>query len=178
MNAIERKLNEYLDRGLCDGMGDAAGQVCIEAAIALATEGEFKDSPACVHLAIRTFSIKLNDANWSTSRSRADGMRDLAFAQLGTADATFDANRFAVKLAELHIRRVLPIALRAADLIEAAERCERDGDQSAAGSAWSAARSAAESAAGSAGSAAYDSVLCVSAQCAVEAISFAREAGR
>ena len=150
---VEQKLNEYLDRGLCDGMGEATGQVCIEAAIALATEGKLKDSPACVHAAVRAFSIKLNDAEWSTKRARADGLRALAFAQLGTAD-TLDGNRFAAKLAELTIRRVLPISLRAANLIEVAERCERGGDAAAE---------------------AYDNILRVSAQCAVEAIAFGKQ---
>lgn len=176
---VIKKLNDYLDRGLCSGLGESNGQVCVEAAIALATEGELRDSPSCVHQAVREFSVQLNDANWSCPSMRSAGMRTLAFAQLDTAGLAFNATRFVDKLSELTIRRVLPIALRAAGLTEAADRCGRDGDRAAAEAAWTAAAAeaarAAEAAAETAGAAAYDNVLRVSAQCAVEAIAFARE---
>jgi hypothetical protein len=146
-------LNKIIDRGLCQGVGTAGGQVCIEAAIALACDGVLTDTPSCVDSLVRDFCVALNDKRWSTPKARADGMRDLAFAQLGTAGA-IDRKKFRAKLVELTIRRVLPVALRAVKLEAEAKRCEDEGTREAARGAEKAARSAA-SAAYAADAAAY-----------------------
>jgi hypothetical protein len=147
-------LNKIIDRGLCQGVGQKDGQVCIEAAIALACDGVLTDTPSCVDSAVRDFCVSLNDKRWSSPKARADGMRDLAFAQLGTAGA-IDRKKFRSKLVELTIRRVLPVALRAFQLEVEAKRCEDEGTREAAHAAYAAAADAYAAASAAARAAAH-----------------------
>lgn len=140
------RLADIVSKGLTSGLGNAVpGQMCIEAAVCLALGEPHGDTPSCVGEPDRNFSIKLNDANWSNSEARAVGLRDLAIAQLGSADLTVDQRvRWCQYLAEQTIRKILPVALRAAASVNpahaealgvAALRCERDGDQASADNA-------------------------------------------
>jgi len=163
---LVRKLLSMVDAGLVSGLGDPIpGQMCVEAAISYALGEPHSDGPSCVDPVVRIAKIRLNDADWSSARSRAKGMRRVAIAQLGSK-GTIDSAKFVTLLSEYVIREVVPVALRWAkqvnparedELERSAVQCERDGTeaaarsaQSAAWSAWSAARSAAESAARSA----------------------------
>ena len=157
------KLRELFDRGLSSGLGDADGQVCIEAAISLACGGELDDAPPCVAEPDRQFSIRANDASWSSPQARAEAMWPLALAQIGTAGK--DRSKWVAAVAEGMIRRVLPRILRMVadlgampeanreELRQAAGQCEQVGSISAADSAASAARAAARAAASAADSA-------------------------
>jgi len=154
---IAAKVLETVDAGLCSGVGiPVPGQMCVEAAVCYALGQEHGDEPVCVSRALRVFKIGLNDSQWSSNATRAKGMRRLALVQLGTA-GTLDDVEFSKQLAEMAIRVVVPIALRATGIatLEAyALRCEQEGTEEAASYAASAASYAA-SAAGAARAASY-----------------------
>jgi len=98
------------------------------------------ESP-CVLPAAARFAIRLNDAAWSSEIARADGLRDLGLALLGTSQ--LDAKLFVSKLAQATIREVVPVFLRRAGLEDHAKRCEADGTADAARDARQAAYAAA-----------------------------------
>ena len=151
---IAVKVLETVDAGLVKGKGEPIpGQMCVEAAVCFAMGLPHSDEPTCVSLAIRTLKIRLNDSDWSSNAARAKGMRRLALVQLGSA-GTVDDNDFARRIAEMTVRKIVPIALRAAAALHcivehktaleaSAKLCETEGSQSAAESA---AKSAAEAA--------------------------------
>ena len=146
---------ETVDAGLIGGLGDPQpGQMCVEAAVCFALGLPHDDQPACVAPTIRSFVIRLNDAEWSSKGARAKGMRRLAIAQLGSA-GHINQRKFVDAMVDKAIRVFVPRALREAAkvqpderhrlaLTEAAERCERDGDRAAAEAAGAAAAAAAE----------------------------------
>ena len=147
-------VRDAIKPGLVKGIGKPVpGQMCVEAAVCYALGQPHGDDPECVAPSVRAFKIVLNDSDWPSEQARADGMMEIGIAQLGTR-GEIDEKEFAKKMAELTIRRVLPISLRAlaaipffagehAEKLNAcAEVCEREGNESAA----SAARLAAESA--------------------------------
>jgi len=139
------KLCEIFDRGLCHGAGkDPAGQVCLEQAIAIAYGDPLTDSPSCVHPAVAAHSRRLNDANWSSPKVRADSLRAYALNQLGCSH--IDGREFAKRVTLRTIREILPIALRAAKLESEAKACETAEDLKAAGAAARKARAAAAAA--------------------------------
>lgn len=76
--------DDVLSRGLCFGIGDPSGQMCIEAAICYTLGLPHGDDPECVEYEVRTFKIGLNDSHWSSPEARAKGLRDLGIAQLGS----------------------------------------------------------------------------------------------
>ena len=168
---IASKVLETVDAGLVKGLGQPIpGRMCVEAAVCFALGLPHSDEPSCVSPAIRALKIRLNDSEWSSDEARAKGMRRLALVQLGSA-GVIDDNDFARRIAEMTVRKIVPIALRAAasihpeqkhkDALElSAVNCEtiKDSAYSAysadsaysaadsAYSAYSAARSAADSA--------------------------------
>jgi hypothetical protein len=151
-----RKLVATVDRGLVKGLGDPEpGKMCVEAAISYALGEPHSDGPSCVDPIVRQAKIALNDGPWSGPMARARGMRAVAIGQLGSKDV-IDAVKFVRLLSEYVIREVVPIALRAAGTLNpdyaerlnnAADRCAKDGDQSAAYAAARAADAAAYAAA-------------------------------
>lgn len=140
------KFDAILSRGLCSGVGDRNGQMCIEAAICAVLDLPHGDNPSCVSTAVRNYKIALNDSNWSSPAARADGLRALGIAQIGSISIN-DAE-FAKRLAEKTIRVLIPALFREiftdAACLAAADRCEKEGTQEAA-------RAAAEAAARAAG---------------------------
>jgi hypothetical protein len=128
-------LEKWLDKGLCSGSGDGKSAVCLEQAVALCAGLPLTDSPnSCVHPSVSAFGRRLNDARWSSPKARSAGLREFAFAQLGTSK--IDGKAFTRRLAELTIREIVPIALRAAakrnpkhseGLTAATMECEKEG---------------------------------------------------
>jgi hypothetical protein len=155
-------LEKWLDKGLCSGSGDGESAVCLEQAVALCVGLPLTDSPnSCVHPSVSSFGRRLNDASWSSPEARSAGLREFAFAQLGTSK--IDGKAFARRLAELTIREIVPIALRFAAernpkhckcLVEAALECEKEGSAESARSARKITASAASAASASAADAA------------------------
>jgi hypothetical protein len=144
------KIDSFIGRGLCSGVGERNGQMCVEAAICAALDLPHGDDPGCVSAAVRSFKISLNDSNWSTPKARAKGLRDLAIAQLGSKGVVGDVE-FSKRLAEKCIRNLIPELFRRhfkenAAMQEAADRCEREGSIDAASDAARAARSASDAA--------------------------------
>lgn len=164
---VARKVLDTVDAGLCGGVGDPSpGHMCVEAAVCYALGLPHGDDPQCVSRALRSFKIKLNDAKWSSNAARASGLRRLALAQLGSRNV-LDDREFARRVAELAIRKAVPIALRAAAsihkdakhkalLIEAANRCEREGTYDSALAGHKIARAAADASAAATAASAAD----------------------
>jgi hypothetical protein len=160
--------------GMPAGLGTRESD-SVMAALNLACGGDLTDSAdsPCVLPAAARFAIRLNDSRWTSPSARAAGMHDLGLALLGTAD--LDRNAFVTRLAEGIIRRVLPIALRAAKLDAAADRCEREGTMGSASAAATAAYTYASSASAAA-SAAYAASASAAASAAYAAASAAASA--
>jgi len=144
-----KRADEILSRGMCGGLGEDGGQMCIEAAASVLAGEPFSDEPTCVAPVLREYSIKINDAPWSSPAARASGLRSLLLAQLGSQG--IDGVEFAKRLAELTIREIIPRLLgelfpgdRA--VVEASQRCEREGTSEAAYAATDAAYAATDAA--------------------------------
>ena len=162
---IARKVLEVVDAGLVSGVGDPVpGHMCVEAAVCYALGLDHGDDPECVSRALRALKIRLNDSCWSSNAARTNGLRRLALIQLGSRNH-LDDGEFAKRVAELAIRKQVPIALRAAAslnkspehkkaLLDAANRCEAEGTREAVRSARKAAAAAAADAADAAAAAA------------------------
>lgn len=145
--AFVPKFDKILKRGLSNGLGVRSGQMCIEAAVCAALDLPHGDDPPCVARAVRSFKINLNDSNWSSPKARAEGMRALGIAQVGSAGVVDDV-AFATRLAELTIRHLVPKLFRELfagneTLMAAALRCEKEGTNDAAKAASNAASAAA-----------------------------------
>jgi len=138
---IAEKVRDTVDAGLSEGVGNPIpGQMCVEAAVCYALGLPHGDDPGCVSPALRSLKIALNDKNWSSSLARAKGLRRLALVQLGSV-GVFDDTEFMRRVSEMTIRRMVPMALRAAarrvpahaiKLEAAAIRCEQEGTRESA----------------------------------------------
>jgi hypothetical protein len=160
------KFDSILARGLSNGLGKQGGQVCIEAAICETLGLSHGDDPKCVAESVRAYKIRLNDAAWSSPKARANGLRDLGIAQLGSK-GVIDDLKFSQAIAEKTIRVIIPKLFREVfpmdeNCLGAALRCEVEGTGAAARAAWAAAEAAAW--------AANDSYLILSANLALEVL--------
>ena len=78
---LAKKVRKIVDAGLVLGPGTPEpGKMCVEAAVCYALGEPHSDRPTCVHPAVRSFNITLNDAVWSSPQARAQGMRRAAVA--------------------------------------------------------------------------------------------------
>jgi len=181
--SVAKRVLDVVDAGLINGIGEPTpGKMCVEAAVCYAMGLPHGDDPPCVGAAVRALKIPLNDAGWSSNQARAKGMRQVAIAQLGSKDINQKA--FSAYVAEQTIRRILPLALRAAaklgvnfaeSLEAAAVRCENEGTEAAADAAACAAADAADAAcAAAADAAAADAAAC--AACAAAYAAYAADA--
>lgn len=104
---LAQKILQTVDAGLTAGLGNPVpGQMCVEAAVSYALGLPHYDSPSCVGSAVRSFKICLNDLNWSSDKARANGMRKLAVAQIGSDQ--IDQLVFAEKLIIKTVQVLLP----------------------------------------------------------------------
>jgi hypothetical protein len=149
------KIHTLLDAGLVIGVGNPKpGEACVEAVICMALGLPHGDDPKCVLPCLRTLKINLNDRNWSSNKARAEGLRRLAIAQLGSD--TLDAKDFVTRLARMTIQTVVPAALRSAakmlrgehptKLLVLATKCEKEPTEVNARKAQKAAYAAAAAA--------------------------------
>ena len=137
-----RKLLATVDAGLTAGVGvPEPGKMCVEAAIAFALGEPHSDGPTCVHPVVRAGKIALNDCAWSSDLARAQGLRRVAIAQLGSTK--IDYVKYVTLLAQYTHDEIVPLAAESAKT--AAEYAE-SAAQYAEYAAQSAAQSAAESA--------------------------------
>jgi hypothetical protein len=159
---IINKIDEVLARGLCAGMGERDGQMCVEAAICYALGEPHGDEPSCVEVQVRNFKIKLNDAPWYSPESRARGMRDLAIAQLGSGGVV-DGTEFCKRLTEKTIKQLIPALFREIfpndkERLAAALECEQKGTINSAAAAAATANAVANAAAANAAAATANAV--------------------
>lgn len=167
------KVRDTVNAGLVKGLGKPEpGKMCVEAAVCYAMGLPHSDKPTCVGRAVRNYKIRINDAKWSSNEARTAGLLKLAIAQLGSD--TIDQRKFVKIVAEQTIRKIVPMALRAAkvqnpkraDKLEAAAaNCESKGTEQAARQAKTVATDAYATAA-----AAQDNVLNVACQIALDAL--------
>jgi hypothetical protein len=81
------KINKLLNYGLVKGMGSPQpGHMCVEAVVCYALGEPHGDRPSCVQGWLANLKIKLNDLYWLSDKHRAEGLRRLAIAQLGTKE--------------------------------------------------------------------------------------------
>ena len=100
-------INKSLDAGLVRGLGvQQEGAMCIEALVCAKMGLPHSDNPPCVGAAIRAPKIALNDCDWSSNKARAEGMRKLAIAQLGSI--SLNQQEFFDKLKLNSTKRILP----------------------------------------------------------------------
>jgi hypothetical protein len=112
--ALVNKLLDTVDAGLVSGLGEPVpGKMCVEAAISYALGERHGDTPSCVAPSVRSGQVTLNDSHWSSPAARAEGLRRVAIAQLGSK-GVIDERRYARVLVEQTIKVILPAVLRAA----------------------------------------------------------------
>lgn len=124
---LARRVLSVVDQGLSGGLaGKVPGNMCIEAAICnalgeahddLPTFLPYRNHPKCLSPALRRLQICLNDARWCSNATRANGLRRLAIAQLGTA-GVLDERLFAQKLSLALTTKLLPGVLRRAAALQ------------------------------------------------------------
>ena len=140
--ALAKKILETVDAGLSMGRGNPVpGQMCVEAAVCYAMGLPHGDSPACVGWAVREFKIVLNDRrHWVSSSSRAEGLRALAIAQLGSneIDQVEFCKRVAVKTVQTLLPEVLELTAKdmegstKSSLLSAAQECRQNPSEKSA----------------------------------------------
>lgn len=86
---VDRKLattvRDVVACGLVGGVGDPKpGAMCVEAAVCYAIGQEHGDQPVCVEQDLIGAKIELNDSFKGTNKARAEALRRVAIAQLGT----------------------------------------------------------------------------------------------
>jgi hypothetical protein len=138
--AHAEKVVDLLQHGLVSGLGkQKPGGMCVEAVVCFALGLPHGDDPGCVSQPLRRLKIRLNDSFWSSNQARANGLRRLAVAQLGSA-GVLDDREFVRRVVEMTIRKAVPVGLRAAAsrnpkhadaLAAAAVRCEAEGARAA-----------------------------------------------
>lgn len=108
---LAQKVLAVVDKGLSEGLGDPIpGKMCVEAAVCYALGEDHDDKPSCVANAVRSVKIYLNDSDWPSKKARAQGLRRLAIAQLGSK-GKINEPKFVEKVKEKRVKRFLPIAI-------------------------------------------------------------------
>lgn len=91
---IAENILKLIACGLPKGLGKPRpGKMCVEALVCYATGDDHDDRPQCVKENVSTFKIQINDLDWSSPIARANGLRELAIAQLGSNGCTQDFDR-------------------------------------------------------------------------------------
>lgn len=131
MEELSRRVLQVVDAGLVIGLGyPEPGKMCVGAAVNYALGMPHGVQNDCVAQCVRKFAIEVNDADWSSNEARAQGMRRLAIAQLGTAE-TLNDMKFVTRLAA----KASEWAKSAAEAASVATRADTRADTYAAKSA-------------------------------------------
>jgi hypothetical protein len=100
---VATKVLDVVDKGLCAGQDDGKyddkgrpkpGHMCVEAAVCYAFGEKHGDDPKCVYSLVQNMKITINDLRnvWKNNKDRANGLRRLAIAQLGSKEI-FKSNK-------------------------------------------------------------------------------------
>ena len=109
--SLVTEILHLLSFGLTKGIGNPSpGQMCVEALITQALGEEFSDNPSCVGSEVRKCKIELNDCDWPSNEARAEGMKKLAIAQLGSD--TLNQEEFRQKLKLNSTKKILPYIIQ------------------------------------------------------------------
>jgi len=105
---IVQKILSVLSRGLTQGIGEREpGKMCVEAAVCYAYGLPHGDNPPCVGEEVRKFKIALNDSSyWPDNMARAEGLKRLAIAQLGSNE--IDQEKFEEEVFKQNQLLVIP----------------------------------------------------------------------
>lgn len=104
-------IHKSLDKGLTKGLGKPVeGEMCVEALICHKLGLPHSDNPPCVGKEVRKAKITLNDCDWSSNQARANGMRKLAIAQLGSNQ--INQKDFVKTLLLRSTQRILPFLIQ------------------------------------------------------------------
>jgi hypothetical protein len=86
--SIVQTLLDIINPGLCHGAGDMdkPGSFCVQQAVSHAVgRDEHGDNPhECVGDKTRSFGVQMNDCDWLNEKTRANGMRRFAVAEMGS----------------------------------------------------------------------------------------------
>lgn len=148
--------------------------MCIEAAVNYACGLPHGDNPSCVGNAVRSFKIRLNDARWSSNQARAEGMKKIAIAQLGSN--TINQREFANIVAFKTITVLMPIFLEDRGYKEEAILCKNSANLQEARSSMLKVRDALRKIAYAAYAAA-DKYLIISSNICLEALTELKSPG-
>lgn len=110
---IVDKLMSLLDFGLVKGAGNGMtdNTFCVEQAVSIAIGEPLNDNPiSCVSEVVAVCKRNLNDCNWSSNTARAEGMRKLAIAQLGSN--VLDSHEFSQRLILNSAKRLLTYVIQ------------------------------------------------------------------
>ncbi len=123
--SLVKKIHSALDKGLTEELGNPIeGEMCVEALICHVLGEPHTDSPSCVGDAIRKAILALNDCAWTSNRTRAEGMRKLAIAQLGSVSLNQEDFFNLLKLRST--QRILPFLIQSHIYFLAKEDKTRD----------------------------------------------------
>ncbi len=119
------KILKTVDRGLTVGEGvPLPGRMCVEAAVCYALRMPHGDNPSCVGDDVRNLKIELNDQpDWGSKKARAEGLRKLAVAQLGSnkIDQGKFSDLFLLHVAQDVIPHILDLYLKDPQVKESGE---------------------------------------------------------
>lgn len=129
--ALAKKILAVVDAGLSRGLGrPIPGRMCVEAAVCYAMDLPHSDRPTCVGEAVRITKITLNDSTrWSDPLDRANGLRALSIAQLGSNHIS--QYEFSRRMYEKSAKILLPKILRIIPRIPALEAIHGAAEETA-----------------------------------------------
>jgi len=109
---LVNEIHSLLDKGVTFGFSKdpKPGNMCVEQVVSYALGEEINDEPSCVGKKVREFVVRLNCQEWSSDSARAEGMRDLAIAQLGSD--LLNQDEFLEKISFAAITKLLPSMFR------------------------------------------------------------------
>jgi len=109
---LVNSIHSLLDKGVTSGLSKKPkpGNMCVEQVISYALGDKINDEPSCVGYEVRIFVTRLNDRSWSSNSARAEGMRELAIAQLGSN--SLDQKEFLDRFYFAVLTKMLPSMFR------------------------------------------------------------------
>ncbi len=110
---LGKKVLNIVNKGLCSGLGSGKpGDVCVEAAVCLAMGLPNDDDPPCVNGELRKDKMNINDADkfWKSEKDRANGLKKIAIAQLGSIK--IDNYTYKEVLAKIIKKKFYPIFIK------------------------------------------------------------------
>lgn len=123
---VARLVLNTVDMGLTSGRGfDKPGHMCVEAAVCYAMGLDHSDEPPCVHEIVRSIKIRINDLQgWSDEYDRAQGLRAVAVAQLGSNKLNGNdlIKTFRSRMLTMVVPKVLELSFKDSEIEKASKK--------------------------------------------------------